>query len=58
MHENQRTVLLVFLSVNDVLKKMWMYKILQAHPKFAKFRETCLCEKLQCLSGTAKLSDW
>ena len=46
-------VLHVFLFANDFLKKMWMYKILQIRPIFAKFQETSYREKLQYLRGTA-----
>ena len=35
-HKNQRTVSHVFLSANDILKKIWRYRTLRIQPKFAK----------------------
>ena len=51
MDENRITVSLVCFFANDVLKKMWVYKILQNWPKSAKFLKTCYREKLQYLQG-------
>ena len=52
MHENQRTVLHVFLSTNDVLKKMRMYKIHKFDQKLLSYKGTTK------LDGGLKINWW
>ena len=63
MQENQLIVSHVCLSANGVLKKMWMYKILQIRPKFAKFlktarRKNSTCNSTSVLARYNELGSW
>ena len=63
MHENQLIVSHVCLSANDVLKKMWMYKILQIRPKSTKFlktasRKNSTCNSTSVLARYNELGSW
>ena len=48
----KKTVSYIFLSANDILRKIRVYEILLIPPKFAKILEMCYRGKLQCLQGT------
>ena len=45
-HKNQRTVSHIFVSANNILKKMWRYRILRIQRKFAKSLENVLQRKV------------
>ena len=45
-HKNQRTASHIFVSANNILKKMWRYRILRIQRKFAKFLENVLQRKV------------